>query len=177
MKTKKKSFLILPPAEDRIRLRSIFRIKGQYEIKDFVVQLEVELEPAQWKAVARYDLAHGYFHRDLIYKNGSRKKDKMSSKDLNEATTEAIEDLKQNLENHLKIAGFGDVADKLPPTGGVENDLEEAKQFLLHLVEHPEEIDKVPDKVHLKLRETIVLKDSVTVIKKDSKTGKIIEVR
>jgi len=173
---KKKSFLIIPPPDDRIRLRNIFRIKGLKEIKDFMVQLEVEPEPAQWKAVVRYDLAHGYFHRDLICKNGSKKKHKIQSQDLSNATIGAIEDLKQNLERYLKIAGFVDVAEKLPPTGGVEKDLEEAKQFLLHLVEHPEEIDNVPNKVHQKLRETIFLKDSVTVIKKDS-TGKIIEVR
>ncbi len=172
----KKNFLILPPSEDRIRFRNIFRLLGADKIRDFIVQLEVDTGSDQWIAVVRYDLAHGYFHRDLIYANGKREKQKIVTGGINEATINAIDDLKQNLEIYLRTAGFKGIADIIPPGGGVDEDLEQVKQYLLNLMEHPDQIEKVPDRVNLKIMDKIGLSNSVTVVKRDS-TGRIIEVR
>lgn len=109
---KEKSFLILPLSEYRIRLRNIFKLKGHTQISDFVVQLEAKIESGRWVEVVRYDLVHGYFHRDLIYANGHRKKDRIMVQGLHEATLWAVEDLKQNMENHLRITGYNMIADK-----------------------------------------------------------------
>ena len=171
---KKRFFLILPP--ERIRFRNEFRLLGVSKIKDFVVQLEVEISPGYWgkDGVVRYDIKHGYFHRDLINPNGLKiEHTKIRVSGLREAVVAAIDDLKENLETHLKKAGYDKVVNTLPSPSEMKDYLESAKQFLIRLVEHPDQIDKVPNKVSVIVKDELKLKNSVTVIKRD-KTGKII---
>jgi hypothetical protein len=60
----------------------------------FTIQLEVE-EKGKWKAVIRYDTAHGYAHIDRFNLEGQRRKEKLRL-DFAEALTRAERDIKQN---------------------------------------------------------------------------------
>jgi hypothetical protein len=66
------------------------------KVTEFVVQLEVRVGD-EWKAVVRYDCAHGYAHRDSYSLSGTRKK-----RDLNlrfeDALTLADGDIDDNWE-------------------------------------------------------------------------------
>jgi len=60
----------------------------------FVVQLEcLFVEDGEWIAVVRYDTAHGYAHRDILYPHKKEQKTKISVKDYNEAFTIAMDDV------------------------------------------------------------------------------------
>ncbi len=79
-------------AKDRSRQR-LTTEKGQ--VKRFVVQYEAYIE-GKWRAIVRYDTAHGYFHRDLIYPDGSTQKTKLPAVSFAEAFTKSELDIKIN---------------------------------------------------------------------------------
>jgi len=66
----------------------------------FVVQLEVLVDD-QWKAVIRYDSAHGFAHIDIYYLDGRKVKKELHLK-LGEALTLADEDIKENWKTYQK---------------------------------------------------------------------------
>jgi len=172
MEKKEKSFLVYL-ATDHLRFRNIFRtINGG--IISFVVQLEIEAQPATWKAVVRNDCEHGFCHRDLIYSDGHKEKIKMVA-DKESAVVVGIDDLKENFKDHLQKLGYQGFLRKLPNYIEIERDLEQAKQFLLRLIRHPEKIDEIGNEIRLKLWEVIVIKNKVTAVLRD-KTGKVIKI-
>ena len=61
---------------------------------NFALQLEVEVDGA-WRAVIRYDTAHGFAHIDRYSLAGKQTKERLRL-DLGEALTRAERDLKQN---------------------------------------------------------------------------------
>ncbi len=67
----------------------------------FVVQLEVLIND-QWKAVIRYDSAHGFAHIDRYYLDGRKVKRELHLK-LSEALTLADEDIKENWKTYKKF--------------------------------------------------------------------------
>ena len=77
---------------DRSRQR-LTSEKGQ--VVSFVVQYEAYIEGG-WRAVVRYDTAHGYFHRDIIYPNGCTRKKTLLGVGYAEAFTQAELDIKMN---------------------------------------------------------------------------------
>ena len=79
-------------SEDRSR-QKLTTEKGK--IKRFVVQYEAYIE-GKWRAIVRYDTAHGYFHRDVIYPDGSARKMKLAAVEFTEAFTQSELDVKFN---------------------------------------------------------------------------------
>ena len=62
-------------------------------IKYFVVQYQTLLED-EWTAVVRYDLAHGFFHRDVMTPRGKKEKQSINITNLADALNHAQQDLK-----------------------------------------------------------------------------------
>lgn len=89
---KEVEFVVMLTPEDRYR-HSHVRFKGK--VLSFVVQYETRLE-GKWFPVVRYDTEHGFAHRDLLDKKGSKQKTPMFTKDYNEALTFAEYDIKSN---------------------------------------------------------------------------------
>lgn len=79
---------------DRLRFR-IETIKGA--IKYFVVQYETFLN-GEWVAIVRYDLAHGFFHRDILNPKGEKEKQSIDIDNLKDALNYAQQDLKDRWE-------------------------------------------------------------------------------
>lgn len=76
------------------RLRVHFTVKyGQVEAI-MVIQYEAYIE-SQWRAIVRFDEAHGFFHRDVMSPSGEQEKIAESMEDKGIALTQAIEDVKQ----------------------------------------------------------------------------------
>jgi hypothetical protein len=80
--------------QDRLRIR-IETTKGG--VKYFVVQYETLIND-EWVAIVRYDLAHGFFHRDVMTPKGEKEKQSISITNLEDALNYAQQDLKDRWE-------------------------------------------------------------------------------
>ncbi len=81
---------------DRLRVRLEIN-KG--ELINIVVQYESLIEN-KWKAIVRYDIKHGFFHRDMMTANGDKIKTPIDISDLNSATIYAEQDIKDKWEHY-----------------------------------------------------------------------------
>jgi hypothetical protein len=77
--------------QDRLRIKFVVE-RGRVNRID-LVQYEAEIH-GQWWAVVRYDMAHGYFHRDVVKPDGMvAEKLVIPYRELGEALTMALEEL------------------------------------------------------------------------------------
>ncbi len=79
---------------DRLLIR-IETLKGN--VKYFVVQYET-FSKDEWVAIVRYDLAHGFFHRDVMTPQGEKEKQSINITNLEDALNYAQQDLKDRWE-------------------------------------------------------------------------------
>jgi len=79
---------------ERIRVRLQIK-KGK--IEKLVIQYESFITN-EWRAIVRYDTAHGFFHRDVLYPNGEQVKQSINIENLNNAVLYAEQDLKDRWE-------------------------------------------------------------------------------
>ena len=82
--------IISPDGEDRLRIK-ITTQRGKVE--NVMVQYEAWLKDC-WHEIVRYDCAHGFFHRDLLYPDGRKEKQPIAIQNLNDALQYAEQDLK-----------------------------------------------------------------------------------
>ena len=79
-------------AEEKELLRiRIWTHKGKVE--DLVVQYE-SLILGKWHIILRYDCSHGFFHRDVLFLNGTKEKQVISITSIQDALNYAEQDLK-----------------------------------------------------------------------------------
>ncbi len=88
-------FIEFPSGE--ARLRCWFQRRNR-TIERITVQLEIRYA-ARWLAVARYDNAHGFCHRDDLHPDGSQDKTRVFIGDVNETFTYAIDELRANWQS------------------------------------------------------------------------------
>lgn len=69
------------------------------KVVDIVVQYETLIEGKQ-HAIVRYDCAHGYFHRDVLFPNGEKDKQVIEFDNLETALSYAEQDLKDRWESY-----------------------------------------------------------------------------
>lgn len=79
---------------ERLRVKLAIE-KGR--IVDLVFQYESFINE-EWKEIVRYDIAHGFFHRDYIFPNGKKEKVRIEIKDLTLAAMFAEQDIKDKWE-------------------------------------------------------------------------------
>jgi len=93
---KRKEFYKILDREGFDRLRVRLEIdKG--ELINIIVQYE-SLIDNKWTAIIRYDIEHGFFHRDMITPKGEKIKTPIDISDLNSATIYAEQDIKDKWE-------------------------------------------------------------------------------
>ena len=81
---------------DRLRVR-LETEKG--ELINIIVQYE-SLIDNKWTAIVRYDIEHGFFHRDIMTPKGEKIKTPIDISDLNSATIYAEQDIKDKWEHY-----------------------------------------------------------------------------
>ena len=86
---------------DRIRVEFVI-IKGKRVTAINLIQYEAEIA-GKWVAVVRYDMAHGYFHRDIMRPDGTQEKLRIPYRDLTDAITEALDYIESNWEFYRRI--------------------------------------------------------------------------
>ena len=79
---------------ERMRVKLIID-KGK--LTDLVFQYESFIDN-HWRDIVRYDLAHGFFHRDFIMPKGEKEKIRIEIFDLKTAATFAEQDIKDKWE-------------------------------------------------------------------------------
>jgi len=93
---KNKEFFKILDKEGNDRLRIKLGIeKG--ELINIVIQYE-SLINNKWTPIVRYDIEHGFFHRDLMTPKGEKIKTPINISDLNYATIYAEQDIKDKWE-------------------------------------------------------------------------------
>lgn len=143
-KKKGKEFLItLDLFEKALRIRNVFKFHRR-SIVNFVIQIEAfdTRGKSSWEAILRYDCAHGYLHRDLIYLDGRKEKEKLKKQKFEKAIVIIVTDLKNNLRQWLAKLGYDKLLNVLPSDMKIEDELERSEKFLLDLIKHPEKISK-----------------------------------
>lgn len=78
---------------DRIRIH--FTVEGGRVTNFVVVQYEAYID-GQWRAIVRFDEAHGFFHRDMMSPNNEQQKTVLSATDKNQALNQAITEIREN---------------------------------------------------------------------------------
>ncbi|MDR3184513.1 MAG: hypothetical protein LBT49_03810 [Prevotellaceae bacterium] len=81
---------------DKNRLRVHLQTDGGI-LKDVTYQYEAFIDE-QWIAIVRYDCAHGFFHRDVLFPNGDKEKQSIEMDSLKSASKYAEQDLKDRWE-------------------------------------------------------------------------------
>ena len=146
MDAKEIEFIRWLSAYDRLR-QKLTAEKGQ--VIRFVVQYEAYIERT-WRAIVRYDAAHGYFHKDVIHPDGSTRKTRLPAVGFAEALTQAELDMKDELEEILPSL-LGGEEERSDPEEGDQG----AEEFFLknltltteldkYLVAHPEVAEQIP---------------------------------
>jgi hypothetical protein len=131
-----------------IRLRTVFRLRSK-AVQSFVVQAELrkgEKEDVYWVPIVRYDCAHGFIHRDLMHRNGGKTKIRLSSQKLDDAIKLAMNEMERNLSLRLVELGFESRVPEILENVDISGELQEARDFLLLLVAHPDRITQTPSK-------------------------------
>jgi hypothetical protein len=98
MSLNKVEYVIRLGPSDRYRH---LHIKEKGKIVFFRIQYETKIDDI-WYAVARYDTAHGFAHRDLLSLSGTVKKTPLFNQDYNDALSFAESDLKFNWYNYKR---------------------------------------------------------------------------
>ena len=83
---------------DRLRVRLEID-KG--ELINIVVQYESFINN-RWRAIVRYDIEHGFFHRDIMTPKGEKIKTPIDIHDLNSAIIYAEQDIKDKWEYYKR---------------------------------------------------------------------------
>lgn len=102
MATKKKGPYVRPLGEGARRRIELVR-EGK-RILDYVVQLEVETSPDEWRPVVRYDTAHGGPHRDQLKMDGQSDKEPINAVfDIVTGYRDAVASAERDIRDHWKI--------------------------------------------------------------------------
>ena len=83
------------------RLRVHFTVEYGQVQAIIVIQYEAYID-GKWRAIVRFDEAHGFFHRDIISPSGEQKKIVKPTYDKGLALTQAMEDIKQYWRSYRK---------------------------------------------------------------------------
>jgi hypothetical protein len=81
-------------SNERVRMRNTVE---NGKVVDIVIQYETLIE-GKWIAIVRYDCAHRFLHRDVIYPNGDKEKQVIEFDSLEMALTYAEQDFKDRWE-------------------------------------------------------------------------------
>jgi len=92
----KKDFLKYLDKYSKERMRVRIDVKNG-KVTDIVVQYETLIN-GKWVAVVRYDCAHGFLHRDVMYPNGDKEKQTLDFDSLETALAYAEQDFKDRWE-------------------------------------------------------------------------------
>ncbi len=87
---------------DRDRIRVEFTVRGKKVTAIDVIQYEAGIAGA-WIAIVRFDMAHGFLHRDIMQPDGTQEKSSVAYRTLAEAVTESLDFIEARWEFYRRI--------------------------------------------------------------------------
>lgn len=93
----------------RDRLRVHFITEHGRVVRIVVIQYEAYID-GEWRAIVRYDEAHGYYHKDVMTPFAGQTKVAQSTADMNAALADAIADIRKNWPEYRRtyeVAYYG----------------------------------------------------------------------
>lgn len=129
-------------SEKRVILRNLFRVHSN-SVTGFVIQVEIRGiidGKEEWRPVVRYDCAHGFIHRDMIYSDGHKTKHQLGTQDTKGAIVLAIDELRDNLNPWLQQMGYTPLDPHTLSQPRVIQEMDKAKSILLDLHDDPEKM-------------------------------------
>jgi len=78
-----------------------YHVSEKGQIIEFRIQYEAYLE-GRWRAIVRYDTAHGFAHRDVMHPNGTQTKTSFQPFDFATMLTYGERDLKRNWASYCE---------------------------------------------------------------------------
>jgi len=95
----KKSYIIT--LENGIRITCFLDTQKKL-VERFVIKLEILIN-SQWTEVERYDTHHGYVHKDILDKNGNKKRTvQYKLLDNKSGSNVAIKDFRENYKIYIE---------------------------------------------------------------------------
>jgi hypothetical protein len=125
--------------EGYVMLRSLFRIHRN-SVTGFVIQVETHNTrqgEVKRRPVLRYDCAHGFIHRDMISSRGHKSKKKLRTQNVREAITQAMEEIRDNLNPWLEQLGYKALSPHLLDQPHIVKEMDNARDTLLELHDKP----------------------------------------
>jgi len=95
---KESDFVLFLDPDTQLRIR--FR-QDRNAVLEFLVQLETMSE-GEWRAVVRYDSAHGQPHRDILDQQGREVRKQWLPGSFNDVLTLGIKDLRQDWRRYVR---------------------------------------------------------------------------
>jgi len=124
----------------KIILRVLFRAQ-ESGAATFVVQAEVRATSAdesEWRPVVRYDCAHGFIHRDMLARDGTKTKVPFPGADPRSAVPAIITELQENLVRWLGDAGYDELDFRGLEHVAIAHELAQAKGKLMRMFDEPD---------------------------------------
>jgi hypothetical protein len=87
---------------DRDRIRVEFTVRGKNVTVIDVIQYEAEMA-GTWVGIVRFDMAHGFLHRDIMRPDGAQEKFQVPYRTLAEAVTGALDYIEEHWEFYRMV--------------------------------------------------------------------------
>lgn len=137
----RQALIDVPAGDYKLTVRVLFRMHER-TVSTFVLQVEVKSAQARTRAalpVVRYDCAHGFVHRDMLARDGSKSKTPCGADDLASAVPVVFAELREQLPAWLVELGYEDVDASSVTHDAFVAELAKAEATLIRLLEDPEE--------------------------------------
>jgi len=128
--SKKERCYIIRLAGAKIRFRNLLRKKG--ERFETMIQMELKVS-SKWLPVFRCDRSHNFYHVDLFYKDGRKRKKLLSSKDAVNAIVEVIDLFKRDWKKLFEELHHNEIASYFESHQiSIQSGLDNARKYLLN---------------------------------------------
>ena len=144
-KPHERTTIINVPVDDHctLILRVLFRLRND-KVAAFVIQAEVKSTDPQapdWKPVVRYDCAHGFVHRDMLFRDGATEKVPVDADDLGAVVPSIMCELEEKLFAWLNELGYPEAATENLAHPAFSHELAKAQEKLEALLSNPASMD------------------------------------
>ena len=131
--------------EEQILLRCIFRNYQDDEV-DFVIQAEIKEtinKSIESKPIIRYDFSHGFFHRDMLYSDGSKRKIELENNTKEGAIRFSIQEIQSQLGTWLSELGYDKIESHILTNERVRDEFKKVEDIMISLLTNPYELEKL----------------------------------
>ena len=134
----------VPAGDYKLLIRAVFRMQDA-AVSTFVLQVEIKSKEVKSRRafvpVVRYDCAHGFVHRDMLGRDGTKSKIPCRTNELSSAVPIVFAELQAHLPLWLSELGYEDADASDVQHAAFVVELAKAEATLTRLLDNPEEAE------------------------------------